>query len=320
MRFLRLSIMLLILSSVVLLNIDPVAGQGDGADDDDSIEHFLIVHDGNMYGTRLFIPSSYEEDGDPLPLIIAFHPSGGTGEAMARLSQFDVFGEEDNVLVAYPTSQFGYWDYGYGLPEWAAVKNVLDDVGFAEKLYDYLLETYNVDVTQVYLVGFSNGSRMVMRMACEHSEWFAGAAIVAAGMTSEVAAICPATAQLPVYFQQGTDDLLVPWEGKPLRDGGNIIGYAYAAPDTVTFWVLQNGCALEPIVNDVPDINEEDAISIRRARFEDCTSGYPVEFYAVLGGGHSWIAAPSLITTDYVPSGDTSTYIWEFFGLAGEVE
>lgn len=316
MRFFRLGLLLLLcLTSVswATLNIMPVAGQ-----DDDSIEKFMIVHDGNMYGTQLFIPSGYEEDGDPLPLIIAFHPSGGNGEAMARLTQFDTYAEQDNVLVAYPTSQFGYWDYGYGLSGWENVNNVLDDVGFAEKLYNYLLEYYNVDPTRVYMVGYSNGSRMVMRLACDHSEWFAGAAIVAAGLSSEVAAICPETAQIPVLYQHGTNDPVVPWEGKPLTDGGNIISYAYSAPDTVTFWALQNECVLEPDVSEVSGLNPADNITVRLARFADCASGYPVEFYAGINDGHSWMGAPSLIETDYIASGNTSDYIWNFFGLNAE--
>lgn len=284
-------------------------------DNDDSVENFVIYHDNNVYGTRLFVPSDYSEDGDPLPLVIAFHPSGGDGNAMARLTQFDRYAEQDNVLVAYPTSQFGYWDYGYGLPEWDNVSNVLDDVGFAEKLYDYMLEYYNVDASRVYLVGYSNGSRMVMRLACDHSDWFAGAAIAAAGLSSEVAEICPETAQLPVLYQHGTADPVVPWEGKPLFDGGNIISYAYAAPDTVTFWALQNGCELEPEVSDVLDLNPDDTIRIRLARFNDCSSGFPVEFYAVVNGGHSWIDAPSLIESEYVSSGNTSQYVWTFFNL-----
>lgn len=317
MRYFKFGLAILFCLSAVFVGLNNptlVTAQ----DDDTQIEIFTIEHNDYNYDTQVFIPSAYEVDGDPVPLVIAFHPAGGSGEQMAQMTEFDILAEEDNVLVAYPTSQFGYWNYGVGLPEWDNIDDVLDDLGFAEKLYDYLLENYNVDVARVYTVGHSNGSWMVMRLTCEHPDWFAGVAIAAAGMTSEVADACPKDVQMPVLYQHGTDDPLVPWDGRPRMADGEIISYFYAAPDTATYWALRNGCDLDPTILNPTDLNTNDRVNIRLARFDNCTSGKPVEFYAVINGGHSWLSSPNALPIDYQPSGNTSAFVWEFFQLYEE--
>lgn len=316
----RSTYLMIVLLAATLLGSTKLSGPVLAQDDDSgTVLYPALDYEGHTYTYRLYLPPGYDQTiDDGLPLIIAFHPAGGDGDSMARTTGFDTYAARDNVIVAYPTSQFGYWDYGYGLPEWEPLTNALDDPGFAAALYEELLASYPVDPTHVYLAGYSNGSRLVMRLACDHAEWFAGAAIVAAGLSSEVASACPADSQLPIFYQHGTDDQTVPWEGKPLRDGGRLISHALSAPDTTTFWAVRNGCSPQAAIRAVPDLNPDDSITVRHMHFADCTSGYPVAFYIVLGGGHGWLGAPLNLEVDFQASGDTSAYIWEFFELAGE--
>ena len=272
-----------------------------------------IEHDGFTYEVIVYVPSSYDGSTE-VPLMLAFHPGFSSAEAMQRLTDFDTLAEESGVIVAYPDSIVGYWDYGVGLPEWASVNDVRDHLGYAEKVYETLLDQYAI--SDVYMAGFSNGSRMVMRLACEHPDWFAGAGVVAAGITSEVVSACPENASLSIYYEHGTADETVPFEGKPLTDGGQVISHALPATDMTTFWAIQNQCELEPVITDLDDPNPDDLVSVREILFDDCATGHSVVFYAMLSGGHSWSGAVTLLQVeDHVPSHNTSRAVWSFFGL-----
>lgn len=285
---------------------------------DDATTFLEIEHDGFTYEVRIFVPSTYDGSTD-VPLMLAFHPGFSSAEAMQRLTDFDTLAEESGVIVAYPDSIVGYWDYGVGLPEWLVVNDVRDHLGYAEKVYETLLDEYAI--SDVYMAGYSNGSRMVMRLACEHADWFDGAGVVAAGISSEVVAACPEDASLPIYYQHGTLDETVPFDGKPLTDGGEVISHALAATDMTTFWAIQNQCTLEPTITDHDDPNPDDMVMVREILFDDCETDNPVVFYAMLGGGHSWSGAETLLQVeDYVPSHHTSRAIWEFFGLGSDSE
>lgn len=280
---------------------------------DDSTTIIEIEHDDFSYEVRVYVPSTYDGSTE-VPLVLAFHPGFSSAEAMQRLTAFDALAEERGAIVAYPDSIVGYWDYGVGLPEWASVNDVRDHLGYAEKVYETLIEEYAI--SEVYMAGFSNGSRMVMRLACEHHDWFAGAGVVAAGISSEVVAACPEDASLPIYYEHGTADETVPFEGKPLTDGGQVISHALPATDMTTFWAMQNRCELKPVITDLDDPNPDDVVTVREILFDDCATGHPVVFYAMLGGGHSWSGAVTLLQVeDHVPSHSTSAAMWSFFDL-----
>jgi polyhydroxybutyrate depolymerase len=280
------------------------------------VSYIQFEHDDKTREARLFLPSAYAENPEAsFPLIIVYHSAGGSHDSMVGETHFDEYGEQDGVIIAYANSVLGYWDYGIGLPEWENTGRLYDDLGFSDLLYTHLLENYRIDPSRVYLAGYSQGSRMVMRLACEYPGRFAGAAIVAAGLSSEVYNICPKEAQLAIYYQHGTDDTSVPFDGEAMYYGERVIGYKLSAADTTTFWAIQNGCELTPEVTTLEDLNPEDAVVVRRALFNDCTSGFSVEFDAVILGGHGWLGSEQPIETDWKPSGDTSAAIWSFFDL-----
>jgi polyhydroxybutyrate depolymerase len=274
--------------------------------------------DGVMRTYGLFLPSSYEES-IPLPLVLAFHPAGGDAASFAFRTGFNELAERDQVIVVYPEGPQGYWDYGVGLPGWETMGPLNDDVGFVEALLDYLVGHYAVDEDQIYAVGHSNGARMVHRVGCEFADRLAGIAAVSGTISTEVTEACPNEARLSVLYMQGTEDETIPWEGKPLRDdsGSTIISYALSAPDTIEFWADKNGCDTdEPTITDSEDLNAGDEITVRRVSFNGCEDDQQVVFYVVLGGGHGWLGGRQNLTpSNYMPSGNATDFVWEFFGF-----
>lgn len=302
---------------LVLLTLFHLSPRSTHAQDDLLDMPLLTIQVGDVERTyRLFVPTTYDEN-TPAPLILAFHPAGGDGASMARLTGFNYLAETAGVIIAYPEGPQGYWDYGVGTEEWANTSPINDDVTFVDVLLDQLLNDYTIESAQIYAIGFSNGARMAFRVGCEFSDRISKIAAVAATISTEVTNACPTDARVSVMYMHGTGDSVTPWAGKPLFDeGGNLISYALSAPDTVNFWLEQNACPMDVPITDMPDGNVDDEITVRQAVFEDCEEGHSVVFYAVIGGEHAWEGGVfNLTPDDYQPSASATEYVWEFFGF-----
>lgn len=287
-----------------------------GAQDDMPLE--TITHDEMERTYRLFVPSSYDET-TPTPLLLMLHPAGGDGTSFAFRTGVNKRAEEDGIIVAYPEGPQGYWDYGYGLPEWADVYPINDDVGFINALLDELIVSYNIDETQIYAVGHSNGARFAFQLGCALGDRLAGIGAVAATISEDIVNACSPESRVSVFYMHGTEDMSTPWEGKPLYLGAEQVTTAWSAPNTVNFWVAQNRCDVEPDIVDLPDANPEDEVFIRQVTFSGCDDDHQVVFYAVLGGGHGWLGGNlNLTPTNYNPSGYATEYLWEFLSFSAD--
>lgn len=256
-----------------------------------------IDHDGRERTFRLYLPSAYNEEGDPLPLVIALHPSGGGASGMARITGFDTIAEREGFIVMYPEGPFGYWDYGYGTPQWQYIDDALDDPGFLDRLIDATLENLNVDESRLYVAGYSNGARMALRLACDAADRISAVAAVSATISTEIIDACPEDSRVSIIYMHGREDEITPWTGKPLFINNMQISIARSAPETVTFWTTQNNC-------DEDTVEVDDTGEPRIQRFNDCDDGRQVAFYGFENGRHEWFARDDF---------NASEVIWQFF-------
>ncbi len=270
-----------------------------------------VLHSGMDRTYELFVPEGY--DGEtPMPLVIALHPSGADGEMMASITGLDALADEKGFIVVYPEGPYGYWDYGAGLPEWAEVDGVLDDPGFIAGLIDVLTSEYVIDTARVYVLGYSNGGRMAYRAGCDLAGSVAAIAVVAATISEDITRSCEPGKHVSVIYLHGTDDPVIPWEGKPLyMPDGSYIADALSAFDTFQFWAAQNDCEGQPELSQQADANPNDRRSVQRGVLTDCADETEVAFYAFTGGGHTWTLDASI---------DTTALIWHFFEQHPPVE
>lgn len=255
-----------------------------------ALDSYNLVHDGTTRAYRLSLPDDMD-DTQAYPLAILLHGVGGTGQGLADYVAFHE--SATDWVVAYPDGIEGNWNDGRAEIQSEFNGNAPDDVAFLTVLIDDLSTTYAINREQVYVIGLSNGGIMSMQMGCDQSDLITGIGVVTANFPVDMT--CEPTSPLQVVIINGTEDPLYPYDGGDIsEDRGTII----STDDTVAFWVEHNNCA--DSTTSTIDENETDNTSLEYTSYSGCDAGGSVEFYSVVGGGHTWVggnqyAPPSLI-------------------------
>ena len=292
-------VMMLLLCGVFMMGLSGASAQ---ENDGEIWARFGFDYNGMQRTFSLYVPASYDPDGDPVTLVMAFHPSGSNALGMAGITGFNALAAQSNVIMAYPEGPLGYWDYGYGTPGWAQVGDAIDDPGYLTALYDYLLREFTIDEARTYAVGYSNGARMAFRLGCYLGDRLAAIGAVSATISDEVTTTCPEDSRVSVVYMHGMNDTITPFEGKPLFIGTTFISNALSAPDTVAFWANQNGCDIDDAT--VTQDPFDDTGDVTLTQYTNCELDTVVAFYVVGTGRHAWFDRPDI---------RASTIIWDFF-------
>jgi polyhydroxybutyrate depolymerase len=249
----------------LLVVIAPVSAQ-DGEND-------TLDYNGTLRTYQLTVPASYD-GAQPVPLVIALHPTSSSGKAMAALTGLDAAAGAQGFIVVYPNADGSAWGEDPDDPE------APDDLGFIPALIDHLAETYAIDPARVYLAGWGSGGLMAYRLACEIPERFAAVAVVGPLMWEHHRTACPAEASAPVNMLiiHGTEDIFYTHSTHLYQSVWNpetptILG----VDDTVGFWMKRDGC-------DLTAVEMTDQMRL----FSNCSGGTRVAFYDVQGGRGNW--------------------------------
>jgi polyhydroxybutyrate depolymerase len=239
---------------------------------------YTLQHDNLEREYFVFLPSTYGGKQD-LPVAIFMHGYGGTATGTeAEVAQgLNRYAEEYGYVMVYPQGTWfmagdsvetqweattwnhisGGLDEGpdgplctpdvkkYPCPPecgscgrcgWISCH---DDIGFLKKLVETISTDFQIDADRFFVTGFSNGSMMVNRIACEASELFAGAALV--GGRVERGFECTPKTRLPLLQMNGGRDETVPDDGRV-----NSSGYFYASTTSVAeHWNEGEACAAD---------------------------------------------------------------------------
>lgn len=254
---------------------------------------------------------------DPVPLVLDFHGLSEGATVHAVHSALSAFAVENGFAVAFPN--------GTGTPiRWNALPTdgpnleAEADLAYVDAVLDQIEASECIDTSRVYATGLSNGAGMTSLLACVRADRFAAAAPVA-GLRSPNE--CAAETTTPVLAFHGTVDPILYYNGGIGDLAGLLAGSgSLAAPEAVIdgegypaaarAWASHNGCAPEPT-------KERIGADVEHWTF-DCPDGNDVEFYIVVGGGHTWpgsafskqIAAIAGPTSDTVSANEV---MWEFF-------
>jgi len=231
------------------------------------------------------MPANYNPEKE-FPLVINMHGLGSNAWEQEAYTSFSNVSDTSGFIVVYPNGVEETWNI--------SSSTGIDDVGFISALIDTLDFLYGVDLDRVYSTGMSMGGFMSYRLACELSDRIAAIASV-----TGLQAYYPCTPSRPVPVAQfhGTADQIVPYVG---------------VAATVNNWVSYNGCPLDPVVTDLPDINPNDNSTVTVSYYGLCNDSSEVILYTIIGGEHTW---PGAIINIGITNQDikASNEIWNFF-------
>lgn len=237
--------------------------------------------DGTKRDYLLHRPGKSAEAGHARkPLVIAFHGRTHRAEDMRKLSALNKAADRHGLLVAYPQGLNNGW--GDGKAPTARRPDPDTDVRFTEALVKKLIRSEHADPKRVYVVGFSNGGSMALRMAAQRPRLVAAVAAVAGQLPTKAAAVRP-TGPVRALLIYGDKDPVRPITGMPNPappTGGS-------EPPTPTMSARASAEAFAAAGGAGAPATEKEK-GYTRTVWAAPPADAEVQLLVVHGGGHSW--------------------------------
>ena len=192
--------------------------------------------DGRTRSYVLYAPANPE--APPKPLVIALHPGLSSGAKFEQASGLTNAAGAGHLTFAFPDGFKGTWNAGGCCGQ--AQERGIDDVKFITALIDELSKHPGIDTRNVFLTGFSNGTKMSYRLACERPDLIRAMAPYGSSMDLSPGIACRPSRPVPILHIHGLLDKVAPFEGGP--SSLKRVGIQPSARKTVEFWTQVNGC------------------------------------------------------------------------------
>jgi polyhydroxybutyrate depolymerase len=250
-------------------------------------QHHLVV-DGLERSYILRRPA--DEGTGVLPVVIVLH---GRDMTPAEMEAHEPVPPAARAIVVYPEGYGRSWNAGACCGP--AHADRVDDVTFLTAVVrDVLGGERGASADGVFLVGYSNGGRMALRMACIDPALFAGIAAIEAVSVFPCTHLTAPVSLLSVASRG--DPLLVIPHGEPPKA---IEGYTEpTVEDQVAEWRTLDGCA--------PAASKHAVGTLTSTSWDGCAHQARVAFDLYDGGSHAIPAGD-----DRTPSASLET--WAFF-------
>ncbi len=236
----------------------------------------------------------------PAPLLLALHGGGGNAAQFERWTKFSQLADREGFLVAYPEGLGHNWNDGRQDVQARAFREKVDDVAFLRAVVE---DIPNVDRTRVYATGASNGGFMASRLGIEAPDVFAAIAPVIGGIPLGFKPSKP----MPVLVIQGTEDPLVPYGGGEVNAFGSARGRLIPTEEAIQLWRSVNECQ-EGQVTSIDTVDDGCRVEV--------SDWGPVQFYKVIGGGHTWASAGQYMPVKWIGREcrdfDATETVWAF--------
>lgn len=274
--------------------------------------HYLTIGDTERK-YLLHVPESYESS-QSVPLLVALHGGGGDARNMKRSYGFDSVAEDYGFIVVYPD---GTGDLPYSLHTWNsgyidayASRNNISDVQFIYELIIHLSDEYNINISEIYMTGHSNGAMMTYRFAAEHSGMLAGIAPVSGSVggkateDGELYLIPEPEHPVSVVHIHGKLDEQVLYEGGSGEKGFLVGRIDLSANESVAFWVNSNNCSKIPIVEASP------RGTIEIWKYTGCLEHKQVLLVTLHDGTHSWTNMSEEVSEERFYGSTLAEMVW----------
>lgn len=219
--------------------------------------------------------------GDPVPLLLVYHGVLSNGVEIEANTGFPLKAAAQGFITAAGNGIGQSWNAGVCCQP-AQGENV-DDVGFTRDMVAAIESEYCVDQSRVYATGFSNGSAMVFRLACEAADLFAAFAPVGGSLALFP---CEPSQPRPTQIINNVSDPVVPFALGEFSFGEFLKLNACSGAREVVQLAPTASCDVAP----------------------ECADGATTELCAVQNVGHRWPGG----ATD--PQGEfkATDAVWDF--------
>ena len=221
----------------------------------------------------LHVPSAYAGTS-AVPLVVDFHPIGGTASGQAGSSPYKSRTDADGAITAYPN--------GLASPNMGQAWNVkgcctnANDTGFARAIVADVRKVACVDPKRVYAVGFSMGGGMTHYAACNLADVFAAGAPAAFDLLKQNVDLCKPSRPLTMVMFRGTNDNVVQYAGGYSAVVQGMAIDFLGAKATFQKWASLNQCTGTPSAEDANGCST----------YSSCAGGVQVTLCTKQGGGH----------------------------------
>ena len=253
----------------------------------------------------LYVPASYNP-ATPTPLVFEFHGYTSNDAQQEYYGDFRPIADTANFIIALP--QGLVYSGSTGFANFGTVASASVDINFTSDIIDSVSAHYNINACKIYSTGFSNGGFMSHDLGCFLSSKFAAIASVSGSMMANHASACNPLHPVPVMQFHGTSDATVSYTGV-----GGIIN-SIDVDTLIKRWVGINNCNTTPGFTAMPNISTTDNCTAEHYVYSNGTANSTVEFFKIIGGGHSWPGSPYPISgVNTNEDINACKEIWRFF-------
>ncbi|MDB6138016.1 MAG: putative esterase lipoprotein, partial [Verrucomicrobiaceae bacterium] len=204
----------------------------------------------------LFVPETVSNNR-PMPVVLVFHGSGGTGLSMDRMSGFRDVARREGFILVLPDAFEHNWNDGRDVAGIASMAKNVNDVAFVDAVIDEIGRSFKLNDRLLYAAGFSNGGIFVHRLAAESRHRFAAIAPVSGGIAEPLASRFKPANPVSVLILHGSSDPMVPFKGGEVdkHDNGRII----STEATAKRWIeIDHLGSLKPLTGVLEDKDKRD--------------------------------------------------------------
>lgn len=221
----------------------------------------------------LHVPSAYKGTS-AVPLVVDFHPIGGSASGEEGSSPYKSLTDAEGVISAYPN--------GLASPNLGQAWNVqgccttANDTSFARAVVADVEKVACINPKRVYAVGFSMGGGMTHFSACHLADIFAAGAPAAFDLTQQNAPDCKPSRPITLVIFRSTGDNVVPYAG---GHSALVTGMAIdflGAKGTFAKWAALDQCTGSPSAEDANGCST----------YSSCAGGVQVTLCTKQGGTH----------------------------------
>jgi polyhydroxybutyrate depolymerase len=245
----------------------------------------LTVESAGVQRTFLVTAPESALIGEPVPLVVVYHGVLADAATIQTVTGFPEKAAAEGFITVAGDGIGRSWNAGLCCDP--AMSMGVDDVEFARDMVAAVAAEYCIDERRVFATGFSNGSAMVFRLACEASDRF-----TAFGPVGGSLALLPCTPSQPrpIEIINNVDDPIVPFA----------LGETFSFPAALEW----NGCD--------DNLTTEQPAATATCRAAICAGEHRTAFCGVEGLSHVWPGG----ATD--PDGEfrATDHIWSFFAAA----